>query len=112
MDLLSSVGGTFGLFIGVCALTLVEFIQLLFALVGCRPAESINNFNDRRQPKLPLASPSMVGFWQKPIVPLTAVHQDGNGKLYGNVNQNYYNEMMATPQPASSSGVVNRYMYG
>jgi hypothetical protein len=37
-DLLANIGGTFGLFIGACALTLVEFIQLIFALVGCEPA--------------------------------------------------------------------------
>lgn len=37
-DLLANIGGTFGLFIGACVLTLVEFVQLIFALIGCKPA--------------------------------------------------------------------------
>jgi hypothetical protein len=37
--LLSSIGGTLGLFIGVGALNIVELIQMLFAVFGCTPAE-------------------------------------------------------------------------
>jgi hypothetical protein len=41
-DMLSSVGGTFGLFIGVCALTIIEFAQLICALAGCKLATMVS----------------------------------------------------------------------
>lgn len=37
--LLSSIGGTLGLFIGIGALNIIEIIQLLCAMLGCSTAE-------------------------------------------------------------------------
>ncbi len=44
MDLLSAIGGIFGLFIGACCLTLIEFLQLIFALIGWEKAMNRPNW--------------------------------------------------------------------
>ncbi len=44
MDLLSSVGGAFGLFIGACCLSAIEIIQLTLALIGWKMAMNRPNW--------------------------------------------------------------------